>query len=100
MYKNASFNILLNSCFLIRFTHYPDYICEDIAEPYMHIYTKLPDGTTITHEVQATHTIDTVKALIHDRKAIPASHQHIIFGDDELDNDDATLTYYNIFNGA
>ena len=61
----------------------------------MQIYVLMPDSTRITLEVEATDTIDQVKAKIQDHEAIPPEQQ-MLFYDSVLLEDGRTLADYDI----
>jgi len=77
---------------------------DDDAEPEasdddesFQIFVKLPEGKTITLEVEASNTIDVIKGMIKGKKGILPKHQRLTFGKVQLE-DGQTLSNYNIQN--
>jgi hypothetical protein len=65
----------------------------------MQIFVLLPQGNSITLDVEASDTISLVKALIKQKEGIPRSLQRLLFADADLE-DGRTLSAYNIKNAS
>ena len=65
---------------------------------YIHIFVKMRTNT-IDLKIEATSTIETLKAKIQDKEGIPPDQQHLFFQDMEL-KDGCALFNYDILKGS
>jgi len=71
------------------------FIAMSVSSLSMQIYVSLPNGQTITLDVEPADTIDNVKAKIQDQVGYPPEIQMLYFNS-ELLVDNKTLSDYNI----
>ena len=60
---------------------------------------KTTTGKTITLDIDTTTTIHNVKLIIKNKVRIPVKQQRLSFEGNQLENDLATLCFYNISQG-
>ena len=62
----------------------------------MQIFVKTETGKKITLDVEASDTIDTLKAKIQDTEEIPPNEQRLIFAEEHDLEGGRTMSEYNI----
>ena len=60
----------------------------------MQIFVKLPDGKTITLNVNPTESVASVKTLIKNKEGIPRQQQRLIFKGEQLEDGHTIDDYY------